>query len=181
MAFLKVFSFFFATAPSFVPLAVIFKIFMSIIISIFKIILILNTIILFIYSLFNFKIYNSFDKSVDKNEDFIKMASNKLFYIPFTLIIMSFLSLMVLNYVNNKSQTEALKKYLTEKNINKIPNTNLIIQKDNIHFIKDKGRVLVDSIYSYEKVTFKRDINDTTLYWIYFIRKDEPIANINVK
>lgn len=109
------------------------------------------------------------------------MASNKLFYIPFTLIIMSFLSLMVLNFVNNKNQTESLKKYLSENNINRIPNTKYSIKKEDINFIKDKGRVLVDSIYSYEKVTFKRDINDTTLYWIYFIRKDEPIANINVK
>ena len=154
---------------------------MSIIISIFKIILILNTIILFIYTLFNFKIYNPFDKSVDKNEDFIKMASNKLFYIPFTLIIMSFLSLMVLNFVNNKNQTESLKKYLSENNINRIPNTKYSIKKENINFIKDKGRVLVDSIYSKEKVTFKRDINDTTLYWIYFNKQDEPIANIDVK
>ena len=154
---------------------------MFIIISVFKVILILNVIILFIYSLFNFKIYNPFDKSVDKNEDFIKMASNKLFYIPFTLIIISFLSLMVLNFVNNKNQTELLKKYLSENNINKIPNTKYNIKKDDIFFIKDKGRVLVDSIYSYEKVTFKRDINNTSLYWIYFNNQDEPIANINIK
>ena len=136
---------------------------------------------MFIYSLFNFKIYNPFDKSVDKNEDFIKMASNKLFYIPFTLIIISFLSLMVLNFVNNKNQTESLKKYLSENNINRIPNTKYNIKKDDIFFIKDKGRVLVDSIYSYEKVTFKRDINNTSLYWIYFNNQDEPIANINIK
>lgn len=142
-------------------------------------------IILIGYSFFNIRFINPWDKTVDRNEYFIEFVSNKWFYIPFSILIMIFITRMVVYDIYEiKVYAELIFKIDSNQNrtINFKEYEIIPFSKNNRFYTDKEFRILLDTEYEIE---LKRNSDDTTSYYIfvpkYFEASYNTIAYITKK
>ena len=113
----------------------------------------------------------------EKTKNFIKHVSNKWFYIPFSILLMNFLVRMVVNEVYDKKvYTEFISK------IEAKPNHQIDFKAYEIIPFSNKNRIHTDQemiikIENDYEIELKRNIDDTTSYYIFIPKYHEASYN----
>ena len=142
-----------------------------------SIFIVISGLFFFVYNFLNMKFYNPWDRTVDRNKDMLKLISKKWFYIPFTLLIVSILTRIVVNDIYEKKVYAELITKITsykEKQFNFNKYNIQPFSKSSRFRIDKKLKINLDKDY---KIELKRNIEDTTSYYIFVLNYEESSSN----
>lgn len=158
---------------------------LGILLNIISFFIIISGLLFFGYNLLNMKFISPWDRTVDRNEEMLTLISNKWFYIPFSILIINLLLMVV---VKDTYEKKVYSELITK--INSYDNKQFDFNQYNIKRISKESRFYVDkelkiNLDNNYKIEFKRNIEDTTSYYIFVLNykksSESSIAYITKK
>lgn len=147
--------------------------FLDNILQIITIFILISGLIFFGYIFLNMKFINPWDKTVDRNEEMLKLISNKWFYISFSILIINSLLIIV---VNNIYYKKVYTEFITK--INSYDNKQFDFNKYDIKPLSKSSRFYIDkklkiNLNKNYKIELQRNIDDTTSYYVFVLNYNQ--------
>lgn len=127
--------------------------------------------------LFNLKLFNDYSYE-EKSENFIKLVSNKWFYIPFSILIMILTTIFVVQHIYEK---EVYAEFVSKTNAKPFHH-QINFREFEIKKISKNSRIYTDkaliiSLDKNYKIELKRNTEDTLSYYVFIPKYFEASYN----
>lgn len=146
---------------------------LDILLNIISFFIIISGLLFFGYNLLNIKFISPWDRTINKNEEMLKLISNKWFYIPFSILIINILLMVVVkDAYEKKVYSELITKINSYDNKQFDFNKYVIkpLSKSSRFYIDKKLKINLDENY---KIELQRNIDDTTSYYVFVLNYNQ--------